>query len=67
MAEQKKTTTKKRRTEKDNSEPLMASYGSASSVTSQRRNLSGVIERTDRFKNIDDGLIPFRTSRIWEN
>ena len=63
MAEQKKTTTKKRRTEKDNSEPLMASYGSASSVTSQRRNLSGVIERTDRFKNIDDGLIPFRTSK----
>lgn len=34
----------------------------ASSTTSSRRNLAGTIERTDRFKNIDDGLVPFKTS-----
>lgn len=28
--------------------------------TASRRNVAGTIERTDRFKNIDDGLIPFR-------
>jgi hypothetical protein len=61
--EKKKTAARKRRAKKDDNEPLMASYGSASGVTSQRRNLSGVIERTDRWKNIDDGLIPFRSSK----
>ena len=35
----------------------------ASSVTSQRRNKAGTIERTDKFKNIDDGLIPFKYTR----
>jgi len=65
MAEQKKTTTRKRRTKKTDTEPLMASYGSASSTTSRRRNLAGSIERTDRFKNIDDGLIPFKTSKSY--
>jgi len=40
----------------------MASYGASQAATSNRRNLAGTIERTDRFKNINDGLIPFRTS-----
>lgn len=40
--------------------PLMVSLGSA---TETRRNRSGSIERTDKFKNIDDGLIPFRYTR----
>ena len=61
MADEKKKPTRKRRTKKDDGEPLMASYGSA--TTSRRRNIAGVIQRTDRFKNIDDGLIPFKTSK----
>lgn len=42
-------------------EPLMVS--TASSVTSTRRNKAGSIERTDKFKNIDDGLMPFKYTR----
>ena len=61
MADEKKKPTRKRRTKKDDGEPLMASYGTA--TTSRRRNVAGVIERTDRFKNINDGLIPFKTSK----
>ena len=40
--------------------PLMTSFASSESTTSTRRNLAGSIERTDRFKNIDDGLVPFK-------
>lgn len=40
--------------------PLMVSLASA---TETRRNKAGSIERTDKFKNIDDGLIPFRYTR----
>jgi len=60
-APKKKPATRKKRTNKV-SEPLMA-YGSAQTVTSNRRNLSGVIDRTDKFKNIDDGLVPFKTAK----
>ena len=51
--------------------PIMVSEASvyeskASSVSSNsnpmRRNISSTITRTDRYKNIDDGLIPFRYS-----
>jgi len=42
-------------------EPLMVS--TASSSTSTRRNKAGSIERTDKFKNIDDGLMPFKYTR----
>ena len=34
----------------------------ASSDSKMRRNASSTIERTDRFKNIDDGLVPFKYS-----
>ena len=61
--EKKKPTTRKRRTKKNPPEPLMASYASSQAVTSGRRNLSGVIDRTDKFKNIDDGLVPFKTAK----
>lgn len=47
------------------SEPLMASYGKqsvATQATRTRRNKSGTIERTDRFENINDGLVPFKYS-----
>jgi hypothetical protein len=42
-----------------------AAYGSDSSDSSHtqvRRNIAGDITRTDRYKNIDDGIIPFRYS-----
>lgn len=54
-------------TKADSGEPLMtstASYealGSHVGGTSYRRNKAGSIERTDKFKNIEDGLIPFKT------
>ena len=44
----------------EESYPLMA--GAEEKITRSRRNVSGVIERTDRFKNIDDGLVPFKFS-----
>jgi len=44
--------------------PLMAYQESIASintnVTSNRRNRAANIERTDKYKNIDDGLVPFR-------
>lgn len=30
-----------------------------------RRNIAGTIERTDRFKNIENGLIPFKSATIY--
>ena len=41
--------------------PVMAGFQEtkASTSTRARRNKASSIERTDRFKNIDDGLIPF--------
>ena len=45
--------------------PLMAYQATSSvntGVTSSRRNRAGNIERTDKYKNIDDGLVPFRYS-----
>jgi hypothetical protein len=39
-----------------------ATHISDSEHTSVRRNASSTITRTDRYKNIDDGLIPFRYS-----
>lgn len=34
----------------------------SANTTSLRRNRAGSIERTDKFKNIEDGLIPFKMS-----
>ncbi len=62
--------TGKRRTRKKAEEevkPLMVSEASeslasstTSSTTPTRRNVSGNITRTDRYKNISDGLIPYK-------
>jgi len=41
---------------------ITASSLDNSDSTRTRRNLSGSINRTDRYKNIDDGLVPFRYS-----
>jgi hypothetical protein len=40
----------------------VGSDSSDSSHTQTRRNAASTINRTDRYKNIDDGLIPFRYS-----
>jgi hypothetical protein len=41
---------------------VKASYQSDGQQTPIRRNAAATINRTDRYKNIDDGLIPFRYS-----
>jgi hypothetical protein len=58
----KKSQKKQNKIEDDGARPYMISE--ASSTSSSRRNLAGTIERTDRFKNIDDGLVPFRHSSL---
>ena len=49
--------------------PMMTSYATASDQVSMpsRRNVSGTIERTDRFSNIDYGLVPFKYSNNVQN
>ena len=44
-------------------EPLMAKHESVASATRTRRNRAADIVRTDRFKNIENGMIPFKYSR----
>ena len=56
--EAKKPTKKNNKSKSFN--PEMVSE--ASTVTDMRRNSASTIERTGRFKNIDDGLVPFRNS-----
>jgi hypothetical protein len=66
----KKNQNKSKKPVNNDIQPLMVSQASsnreyetkASDETRVRRNLSGNITRTDRYKNIDDGLIPFRYS-----
>lgn len=42
-------------------EPLMVSMAASEpSYTRSRRNVSSTIERTDKYKNIKDGLVPFK-------
>lgn len=56
--------TTRKKTNLSETKPLMASYGGKESFATQstrtRRNKSGSIERTDRFENINDGLVPFK-------
>ena len=49
--------------------PMMTSYAAASEEASipARRNSAGNIERTDRFSNIDYGLVPFKYSNNVQN
>jgi hypothetical protein len=66
----KKNQNKSKKSKDNQSIPFMVStasvYESKASTngdsTRVRRNLSGNIIRTDRYKNIDDGLIPFKYS-----
>ena len=44
-------------------EPLMAKHEASASATRTRRNRAADIVRTDRFRNIENGMIPFKYSR----
>jgi hypothetical protein len=67
----KKNQNKSKKAKNSDIQPLMVSEAStnkmyeskaASDDTRVRRNLAGNITRTERYKNIDDGLIPFKYS-----
>jgi hypothetical protein len=65
MAKKSQNKSKFKKTEEI--QPLMVSSAStyeskASDAIGVRRNAASTINRTDRYKNIDDGLIPFRYS-----
>ena len=70
MKMSKKNQNKSKKAINNDIQPLMVSQASsnreyeakASDDTRVRRNLSGNITRTERYKNIDDGLIPFKYS-----
>ena len=50
--------------------PMMTSFAASASEDTPiqaRRNLAGTIERTDRFHNIDYGLVPFKYSNNVSN
>ena len=62
----KRKSTRKAKVEEE-TKPLMVSEASeslastsTSTTTPTRRNLAGNITRTDRYKNISDGLIPYK-------
>jgi len=52
----------KKKTEQG-AEPLMAKHETVASSTRTRRNKAADIIRTDRFRNIENGMIPFKYSR----
>ena len=64
MSAKKNTpSTSKAKTQEDKqTSPLMVSMGSTESTTRSRRNAAGSITRSDRFKNIEDGMVPFKYS-----
>ena len=43
-------------------EPLMAMHEAVATQTRTRRNVAADIPRTDRFRNIENGMIPFKYS-----
>jgi hypothetical protein len=47
---------------KEAAEPLMVSTAAESASTRSRRNASSTIVRSDRFRNIEDGMVPFKYS-----
>jgi len=63
-AKKNTSSTSKAKTQEDKeTSPLMVSMGStAGSSTRSRRNAASSITRSDRFKNIEDGMVPFKYS-----
>ena len=61
----KKTTSKK----EEEIQPMMTSFAASpyttldNQSTRQRRNVGGQIERTNRFENIDNGLVPYKYTK----
>ena len=62
----KTTTRRKKLNTLDDITPISASLDEAVAGDLTRRNKSATIERTNRFKNIDDGLIPFKHSGTYQ-
>ena len=52
----------KKKTEQG-AEPLMAKHETVASATRTRQNRAADIVRTDRFRNIENGMIPFKYTR----
>ena len=46
-------------------EPLMAKHEASASATRTRRNRAADIVRTDRFRNIENGMIPLSIHGEW--
>jgi hypothetical protein len=61
----KKTTSKK----EEEIQPMMSSFAASpyttldNQSTRQRRNVGGQIDRTNRFENIDNGLVPYKYTK----
>lgn len=64
MNKEEGTPKKAKTVRKRNIEPMMVSEAAE---TRTRRNKSATIERTDRFSNISDGLVPFNYSKSTAN
>ena len=65
MTTKRKTTSKK----EEDIQPMMTSFAASpyttldNQSTRQRRNVGGQIERTNRFENIDNGIVPYKYSK----
>ena len=60
--------TKKTSNKKEDVQPMMTSFASSPYTTTDqstrtRRNVGGQIERTNRYENIDNGLVPYKYSK----
>jgi len=60
--------TKKTKKQEDQVKPMMTSFAASPYTTVDqssrtRRNVGGQIERTNRFENIDNGLVPYKYSK----
>jgi len=62
----KTTTRRKKLNTLDDITPISASLNESLGADATRRNKAGSIERTNRFSNIDDGLIPFKHSGTYQ-
>ena len=60
--------TKKTSNKKEDVQPMMTSFASSPYTTTDqstrtRRNVGGQIERTNRYENIENGLVPYKYSK----
>ena len=62
----------KKENKKEEVQPMMTSFASSPYTTTEqssrtRRNVGGQIERTNRFENIENGLVPFKYTKGVKN